>query len=157
MTTYSCICPAGWTGPNCDIDINECLLPLICHPNATCVNTIGSYRCLCPPWLTDFNCYTTVDLCASAPCRNGGVCVYNYGGSVTCRCPPGFTGAFCEVMQLSSDGSRGKVPSLRLTSTIANRRPVSTMEPALTKSIVSYVCVRPATTVCDAKDSSVNA
>ena len=46
---------------------------------------------------------------------------------------------------------------LRLTSTIANRRPVSTMEPALTKSIVSYACVRQVTTVYDAKDSLVNA
>jgi Notch 1 len=97
IASFSCLCPIGWTGISCEIDINECLLPLICHPNATCINTLGSYRCVCPPWLTDMNCYTPIDLCLSNPCRNNGVCAYVYGGSIVCRCPPGFTGVLCEV------------------------------------------------------------
>lgn len=103
VDSFICVCPVGWTGPLCDTDINECLLPLICHPNATCINTIGSFLCLCPPWLTGPNCYTTVDLCASNPCQNNGVCTYNYGGSITCRCQPGFTGVFCEVREENDD------------------------------------------------------
>ncbi len=97
VSDLACICPSGWTGKFCDTDINECIAPTPCNPNATCINTIGSYTCLCPPWLTGFNCYTPIDLCASFPCRNNGVCVYNYGSLPTCRCQSGFTGVYCEV------------------------------------------------------------
>lgn len=100
VVSFSCLCPAGWTGTYCQTDINECSTPLICHPNATCVNTIGSYRCICPAWLTSYNCYTTIDLCSSYPCQNNGVCIYSYGGTPTCRCQSGFTGVYCEVRNL---------------------------------------------------------
>jgi len=29
------------------LDINECELDVQCHPNATCVDTVGSYMCAC--------------------------------------------------------------------------------------------------------------
>lgn len=46
---YSCICPRGWTGKNCSIDIDECSLDLVspCHHGGTCVNTNGSFECSC--------------------------------------------------------------------------------------------------------------
>ena len=28
-------------------DVNECELDVQCHPNATCVDTVGSYMCAC--------------------------------------------------------------------------------------------------------------
>jgi hypothetical protein len=28
-------------------DVNECLVDLVCHANATCNNTEGSYICIC--------------------------------------------------------------------------------------------------------------
>ena len=109
MASYSCLCPIGWTGTSCEVDINECLLPLICHPNATCINTNGSYRCVCPAWLTGPNCYTPIDLCVSAPCQNNGVCTYIYGGSISCRCQPGFTGFFCEVRGVKETDRRNNI------------------------------------------------
>jgi hypothetical protein len=132
IVSYVCVCPAGWTGTACDIDINECLLPLICHPNATCINTIGSYRCICPAWLTDPNCYTPIDVCASLPCRNNGVCVYSYGGLSICRCQSGFTGVFCEVRFFEK---RENVLSsiFRLISMIVNQHLVIIMEHVLIK------------------------
>ena len=105
VASFSCICPAGWTGTLCENDIDECQLSLICHPNATCINSLGSYRCVCPSWLTGPNCYTSIDLCTSSPCQNNGVRTFNYGGSITCRCQTGFTGLFCEVNDPSSSMS----------------------------------------------------
>ena len=29
------------------LDIDECAMPDSCHPNATCVNLIGSHNCTC--------------------------------------------------------------------------------------------------------------
>ena len=43
-----CICLAGWTGVNCDTDIDECEDPNICNdPNKVCQNSIGSFSCPC--------------------------------------------------------------------------------------------------------------
>ncbi|KAH3806534.1 hypothetical protein DPMN_134857 [Dreissena polymorpha] len=39
--TYSCKCARGWTGKNCEIDVNECLQQP-CQNDATCLNTKGS-------------------------------------------------------------------------------------------------------------------
>jgi len=51
---YSCTCPSGWTGTNCETDINECAAtPYPCAESScsiTCENTPGSYFCLNPDW-----------------------------------------------------------------------------------------------------------
>ena len=40
----------GWTGANCDEDIDECLAnATICGPSAKCTNTLGIYKCECYP------------------------------------------------------------------------------------------------------------
>ncbi|XP_019638862.1 PREDICTED: uncharacterized protein LOC109480924 isoform X7 [Branchiostoma belcheri] len=45
---YLCTCAAGWTGTDCDGDVNECLQGShSCHANANCLNTEGSYTCTC--------------------------------------------------------------------------------------------------------------
>ena len=45
---HVCACAPGWTGPNCQTDINECLTGNVCS-NGTCTNTLGSYVCSCAP------------------------------------------------------------------------------------------------------------
>ncbi|XP_020603684.1 pro-epidermal growth factor-like [Orbicella faveolata] len=46
--TYQCVCAAGFTGNNCQSDVDECRQGTNdCHVNATCSNTEGSYNCSC--------------------------------------------------------------------------------------------------------------
>ncbi|XP_028272979.1 epidermal growth factor-like protein 7 [Parambassis ranga] len=40
-----CACPLGWTGPQCQTDVDECSEQQPCAQ--LCVNTAGSYRCAC--------------------------------------------------------------------------------------------------------------
>ena len=43
-------CPAGYEGPFCSTDVNECVRGLAgCAQNATCTNTPSSYTCACYP------------------------------------------------------------------------------------------------------------
>ncbi|XP_030375675.1 fat-like cadherin-related tumor suppressor homolog [Scaptodrosophila lebanonensis] len=49
-----CMC-RGYTGPNCEIDVNECENQP-CGNGATCINEAGSFRCICPAYLTGASC-----------------------------------------------------------------------------------------------------
>jgi mannan endo-1,4-beta-mannosidase len=41
-------CPTGYEGPNCDLDINECVRGTDdCDLNAACINTVGGFQCQC--------------------------------------------------------------------------------------------------------------
>lgn len=49
-----CMC-RGFTGSNCEIDVNECENQP-CGNGATCINEAGSFRCICPSFLTGASC-----------------------------------------------------------------------------------------------------
>jgi hypothetical protein len=46
VETYTCVCPWGFEGINCEMDTNECAAE-VCDPNAECENTVGAYLCTC--------------------------------------------------------------------------------------------------------------
>ncbi|KAA8586348.1 hypothetical protein FQN60_000184, partial [Etheostoma spectabile] len=70
---YSCTCPQGFYGKNCEIIAMTCA-DGPCFNGGTCVETMtGGYTCRCPPSYTGSNCEKKLDRCSNRPCLN----VYN--------------------------------------------------------------------------------
>ncbi|XP_076331201.1 protein kinase C-binding protein NELL2-like isoform X2 [Tachypleus tridentatus] len=90
-----CSCRRGFTGPSCEIDVDECSLGLHqCHPNSQCINMPGWYYCDCLPgyqsYLVDNNLgimCQDIDECFldSHTCHSTAICI-NEDGGFRCEC-----------------------------------------------------------------------
>ena len=67
--SFRCDCPIGFTGPRCEININECESNP-CQNEGTCIDERGGFRCICMPgkktisdeavfWNSDITLYCT--------------------------------------------------------------------------------------------------
>ncbi|XP_078263856.1 protein crumbs homolog 1 isoform X2 [Rhinoraja longicauda] len=98
VTYYHCSCPTGWTGGNCEEDIDDCRSSPCIHGH--CTDRVSAYQCTCLPGYTGTNCEANVDHCPTHRCANGATCVNAIDG-YSCRCTGNFTGRFCEYLRLS--------------------------------------------------------
>ena len=91
--TNRCVCREGWTGKNCDTEINECDVHGTnpCQNGATCVDMLASFTCQCRAFFTGRLCETIFDPCSPAynQCQRGAPCQTNIDGTYTCSCPRG--------------------------------------------------------------------
>eukprot|EP01047_Picozoa_sp_COSAG01_P037002 COSAG01_NODE_2915_length_6861_cov_2.886128_2_plen_2005_part_01 len=62
MNSYSCLCEAGWSGMDCDIDANECISSP-CRNGGSCIESSANasvspnaYRCVCGPGFANGFC-----------------------------------------------------------------------------------------------------
>lgn len=93
--SYSCICPTGFTGDNCESDIDDCLINP-CLNGGSCIDDVNSFRCSCVPGFVGSLCQANVDDCLTKPCSNGGTC-HDLINDYRCDCRPGFAGKDCSV------------------------------------------------------------
>ncbi|OWK63159.1 Delta-like protein 1 [Lonchura striata] len=93
--SYSCTCPPGFYGKNCELSAMTCA-DGPCFNGGRCTdNPDGGYSCRCPLGYSGFNCEKKIDYCSSSPCANGAQCV-DLGNSYICQCQAGFTGKHCD-------------------------------------------------------------
>jgi surface protein len=89
-----CVCNAGFTGQQCQTNINECASSP-CENGGTCADATNGFSCVCAAGFEGEQCENAGNECASSPCYNGGTC--NKGvDSFSCTCAPGYTGAHCQ-------------------------------------------------------------
>nr|XP_026695897.1 cubilin-like [Ciona intestinalis] len=50
-----CVCNIGWSGVNCDVNIDDCLTQP-CNDGGTCIDGVGEYYCKCPNNYGGTNC-----------------------------------------------------------------------------------------------------
>ncbi|VDO48745.1 unnamed protein product [Haemonchus placei] len=89
-------CAPGWTGLNCDQDVDECATGMIqCAPNAECVNSVGGYQCTCRKGYSgDGKQCTLVERCYARygrSCSTSGSCE-EFPDGPRCVCARGYRG-----------------------------------------------------------------
>nr|XP_039265795.1 uncharacterized protein LOC120341371 [Styela clava] len=94
-TEYQCECQPGYTGTNCQTDINECESNP-CQNEGTCVDLLASYRCDCRTGISGDRCQNIDDKCLFEPCQNGATCV-STNDTYQCNCVAGYEGFDCET------------------------------------------------------------
>ncbi|XP_060571839.1 fibropellin-3-like isoform X2 [Ruditapes philippinarum] len=93
---YSCDCLSGFTGSNCETDIDECMSSP-CQNGGACIDEVDAFYCKCDSAYPGDYC--EIDLynsCAASPCQGNGTCTQEENG-YNCTCPPGIVGLNCEA------------------------------------------------------------
>ena len=93
---YTCMCPPGFRGTNCEIRNHTCATDP-CNNGGTCLDTgNGRFVCQCPTGFSGSYCHISGKSCSDRPCLNGGTCV-STGVGFKCHCRNGFEGETCQT------------------------------------------------------------
>ncbi|CAI8037839.1 Neurogenic locus notch homolog protein 1 [Geodia barretti] len=91
---YSCECFTGFTGTDCDENIDDC--PGSECVNGTCVDGIANYTCDCDPGFNGTLCDQEINECHTADCNNG-TCT-DLVNDYMCQCYQDYTGQHCDTL-----------------------------------------------------------
>lgn len=96
LNSYVCNCMPGYTGTNCETNIDDCVADP-CRNGGSCIDLVNGYKCVCKIPYTGRNCDYKLDPCQPNRCHNGAKCTpsSNYQ-DFSCSCPLGYTGRLCD-------------------------------------------------------------
>lgn len=144
VNSFYCSCLAGFTGPRCALEINECQSSP-CKNGATCTDYVNSYTCTCRPGFTGMHCETNIPDCTerlvSAHCTSStGSYTHSFNKAMKLKSVCAFMSA-----ALASTEERAQIKSMAILvpaaqaslAPIANTRSMSvTPSPASTEASV---------------------
>jgi hypothetical protein len=96
---FKCKCPPGFTGLQCQTDVDECLSSP-CLNGGRCVDRRNGYECQCRGGFSGKNCQDEarqlkVKACMAFACQNNATCRLGSDGP-ECLCASGFFGSRCD-------------------------------------------------------------
>lgn len=96
LNSYTCNCMPGYTGNNCETNIDDCVVNP-CRNGGSCIDLVNGYKCVCKIPFTGRTCDYKMDPCHPNRCHNGAKCTPspNYQ-DFSCNCPIGYTGRLCD-------------------------------------------------------------
>ena len=93
--SYWCECVPGYTGPNCEVDVDDCA-SMPCVNGGTCVDGVNEFTCECADGFAGDLCDLNIDDCASSPCAPSATCIDGIA-SFLCECAAGDIGELCDA------------------------------------------------------------
>ncbi|NXP37310.1 DLK2 protein, partial [Leiothrix lutea] len=97
---YSCLCPEGFHGKDCEMKTGPCeKAGSPCKNGGQCQDENGfasNFTCRCLAGFVGALCEHDVDDCLMRPCANGATC-HDGVNRFSCQCQVGFEGRFCTI------------------------------------------------------------
>lgn len=112
LGSYDCVCPVGTTGPECSINIDDCVSSP-CQHGAVCTDLINDYSCECCPGWNGKNCSLfdkREDVCG---CESGTCDCNKQTQTSFCKCLQGFEGDKCQTNSSAAQIERQRAEALQ--------------------------------------------
>ncbi|XP_069394492.1 protein eyes shut homolog isoform X2 [Paralichthys olivaceus] len=90
---FRCHCRRGFTGPRCEINVDECSSSPCFH--GFCYDVVDGFYCLCSPGYAGLRCEQDIDDCVNSLCSTNSVCK-DLHLSYECVCHSGWEGQHCQ-------------------------------------------------------------
>ncbi|KAM9364956.1 protein eyes shut homolog [Pholidichthys leucotaenia] len=90
---FRCHCHRGFTGPRCEINVDECSSSPCLH--GFCYDVVDGFYCLCSPGFAGLRCEQPIDDCVNSLCSTNSICK-DLHLSYECVCHPGWEGEHCQ-------------------------------------------------------------
>ena len=142
-----CICPNGYSGPNCQTITTPSPVPITTQPplnpcsSSPCKNggtcypiSSTNYACSCGLSYFGSNCQS-YNPCSTMTCYNNGYCTISSSGAAMCVCLTGFTGNNCQNVVTASSTTSTAAPANPCAS-----NPCKNGGSCYISSSTSYVC-----------------